>query len=644
MLPRQRKTRAILAILAIAAPRPVLRTTLSGLLWSRRDREQARASLRQAVHELQESLAPLGDNVLITDRNSLALRDAAAWIDVTALARATATRPDALALLDAGALLQDLVGIDDAFDRWRDAEQHRLIRGAVTVAEACLAARAAEHAAPSLMRAAAERIVALDPTHEAGWRAIMAAYAASGERAAAIEAFERCSAALAQRAQLAPSQETLALHASIRARSGFGEPAQAPLRPPEAARRGVRLGVMPFLTSGSDIADPLVFGLAEEITTAMSRFRWIYLIASRSLAAVQNQPGGERERLLRSVDLDFLLEGTIQRGPGRVRVNVRLLDMRGSGGTELLWAHRFDGSDADLLTLQDRIAAETVAQVDPKLLLSEGHRTATAATRDVTAYDLMLRAIPGIYRLEEAEFRIAGTFLEDAVARDPDFAAAHAWYAHWHMFYVGQGWASDPAAAMARAGALAERAVALDPADARGLTIAGHVRAFLQSRVEDGMALHERALSINPNLPLAWILGGLAFSFAGRHAEGLARIEEAHRLSPFDPHPFFYEASALVPHLFLSHFERVVELARRAIVLNPTFSATYKAYLTALGHLGPSAERDAVLARLLELEPGFNVRDALARSPQRREQDRALYAEGLRRAGLPENSNHPPAA
>jgi hypothetical protein len=115
VLPRVRKTRAVLGVLALSAPRLVLRDYLAGLLWSRREREQARASLRQAVHELQVLLHPLGEGLLRPERNHLRLNPAVVWTDVHALARATPQRPEALDLFD-GPLMDDLNGLDAAFD------------------------------------------------------------------------------------------------------------------------------------------------------------------------------------------------------------------------------------------------------------------------------------------------------------------------------------------------------------------------------------------------------------------------------------------------------------------------------------------------------------------------------------------------
>jgi TolB-like protein len=388
---------------------------------------------------------------------------------------------------------------------------------------------------------------------------------------------------------------------------------------------------MPFRALSSPADESLAFGLADEITTALARFRWMFLIASPSVAVMSVERRDDPR--WRELALDFLLEGNVQRRGGQVRVTVRLLDL--AAGGEVAWAARFDREGSDILTLQDEIAAEAVARIDPELLLREGRRAAARPPSSATAYDLVLRAIPAIYRLEESSFRAAGQAIEDAVTLDPDYAAAHAWLACWQCFLVGQGWTEDPLGAMARAGVLADRAVALDPADARGLTIAGHVQAFLYHRTEPALELHERALALNPNLPLAHTFCSLALSYMGRHQEAIRRGEQARQLSPFDPHGFFFDSSLMMPHLLLGEFAVAAELGRRAVTLNPVMSGTYKGLLSALGHLGYEEEIAPLRARLLELEPHFTLATAAARSPMRRIVDRELYIEGLRLSGIP---------
>jgi DNA-binding SARP family transcriptional activator/TolB-like protein len=637
----------MLAALALASPRALGRTELTGLLWSRREPEQARASLRQCVHELQETLANAGPEILRAERANLSLASHAVVSDAGEVVHASVARPEGLDALGRGPFLQDLVGLDAAFDTWIREEAERLRRAAASVAEATLAACLAATASGPEIRTAAERVVAIDRTHEGAWRALMHVLAEAGERAAAVAAYEQCCAALAQHARLTPSVETETLVAAIRARPAAiplmprrPEPPSVARAPARAHRPGstARLGVMPFRTLETGLPDMLALGLAEEITAAMARFRGVSLIASPSLAVVQAATSDERARSLDSLALDFLIDGTVQRSGGRVRVTAQLIDMQpgDAAARPIVWAQRFDATDTDLLTVQDRVAAEMVARVDPEMLLRAGARTRTLTTSDLGAYELMLRAIPAIYGLDRSDFEQAGALLGAAVARDPEYAAAHAWLAYWLAFRVGQDWSDQVMVDLDQAGEAAERAVRLDPADARALTMAGHVRAFLQNRLAEAHALHAQALALNPNMPLAWVLSGLAHAYDGAHEEALRRCDEAHRLSPFDPHRAFYDSCAMLPLVMLRRFESAAELARRAIAVAPTLSSAWKGYLAALGHLGDMEGCEMVRARLLALEPRFCVRSALRRSPLRRPEDRAFYAEGLRRGGLRE--------
>jgi tetratricopeptide (TPR) repeat protein len=372
--------------------------------------------------------------------------------------------------------------------------------------------------------------------------------------------------------------------------------------------------------------------LAEEITVALSRFRWITCV-DPSLSVANTGPA-RSVASWHHLDLDYLLDSTLQRSDNLIRIIVRLLDVRAGG--RVTWVRRFDRELDDVLTLQGEVAGETAAQIDPELLLRESERFASHRGREPSAFELVLRAIPAIHRLEPSGFHAAGETLGTALSLEPDNAVAQAWWAYWHLLLVGQGWADDPAAAIQRADELATRAVMLDPADARVLALAGHVRGFLCKHPEEARDLHERAISLNPNLPLAWCLSGGASTYLGRHEEAIAQITQAQRLSPADPFPFVFDAALMLPHLLRGDFETAMTLGRRAIVLNPSFSSTYKVYLSALGHLGQHDNAARTLKRLLTLEPSFSVTSAIERSPIARRHDVALYAEGLRRAGLPE--------
>ncbi|HEX2942182.1 MAG TPA: hypothetical protein VHO91_14130, partial [Rhodopila sp.] len=385
----------------------------------------------------------------------------------------------------------------------------------------------------------------------------------------------------------------------------------------------------------------------------LSRFRWISCVpaslwpaATTAVPTVALSLGGvladAAPGLSDVVDADLVLDGTIQYAAERVRVIVRLIDLR-AGGT-IAWAGRFDRAFVDALTLQDELGATIVAQVDPELMQHEGRRTASARSQELTARELLLQALPSIYRLEHQSFLSARRLLEMSLAADPGSSVANGWLAYWYLLYVGQGWAADPDAATARAAWLAERAVTLDPSDARALTLAGHVRGFLGHRAHEACALHDRAIALNPNLALAWCFSGLANSYLGRHTEALRRIRQAVRLSPSDPHGFFFDMALVMPLLMLGEHAAAVEAGRRAVELNPRFSSSYKGYLSALGLAGRDQEAADVMRRLLDLEPGFSVSRALRRSPLLEPDDVAVYARGLRLAGLPEGTDDVPEA
>jgi DNA-binding SARP family transcriptional activator/TolB-like protein len=649
VLPRTRKTRALLAILAMASPKPVLRQHVASLLWSRREQEQARGSLRQSVHELQDTLGPVWSHLFVTDRHHLSLRGAALEVDAQTLSHPTCISPEILDRFE-GVLLEDLNGLDPAFDRWLDAERLRFQRIGRTIGESLLA----KCNDPVSSIEAAEQLLAIDRMHEGAWRAIIRSHSQQGDIGAALAAYDRCRSALAGNGDGRVSAETEELVKRIQSQAGWGrspeqvdpvplvgaEPfaATVPRTTPRRARTTLRLRVAPLRTIGAETDDGFAVGLAEEISAGLSRFRWISCIPGTiwpNVPAGGDPPAGTAAVL----EADLVLDGTIQYGPGRVRIIVRLIDMRADG--EIAWAGRFDRPMTDPLSMQDELGATIVAQVDPELMKHEGRRTAGTVSNDLTAQDLLLQALPAIYRLERSSFLDARHLLEASLHADPASSVAHGWLAYWNLLYVGQGWAPDPAKASAEAARLAEHAIMLDPGDARAMTLAGHVRGFLGKHPEEAIALHDRAIALNPNLAIAWCFSGLSYVYAGQHDEGLRRINQARRLSPSDPHVFFFDTSLVIVNLLLGDYANAVDAGRRATELNPLFSSAHKSYLAALGLLDRTRDAAEILARLLELEPAFSVEDALIRSPFQRKEDLARYAEGLRRAGLRERFQTP---
>ncbi len=394
---------------------------------------------------------------------------------------------------------------------------------------------------------------------------------------------------------------------------------------------------MPLQLIGvSEAESHLSDGLADDITAALAKFRWTFLVPSSTLARFAAQTAQTRDEtvLRRTLGLDFLVDGSVQRSGSRLRVSLRLLDL--CGGNQVVWTRRFDRDADDLLAVQDEVAAEAAAQIDPQILLVESERTAGGSQDDASAYDLLLRAISLIGRLERPLFMEAGELLRQSLAREPDWAATHAWYAHWHTVLAAQGWAEDFEAVAAEAERLADRAITLDPQDPKALAIAGHVRGFLHRRPREAILLHDRALAINPNLASAWGLSGAVFAYLGELDEAERRIARYKLLSPVHPQAFFLDTARVIVPLLRRDHAAAVEIGREVSGMNASYVAAMKPYLSALGHARMNADAALVRARLLALEPGFSVGRYLAQSPLDRETDREHVAQGLRLAGIPE--------
>lgn len=383
VLPPGRKTRALLALLALTGPRPVLRTRAAETLWSRSPEEQARASLRQEIHRLTVALGPTADAVLLVSREQIGLRPGAVWVDVEEVARATPARPAALRLLD-GELLSDLDGTDPVFDVWLASERERLRDRARTLAEHVLRM---QQSADSVILAA-NQVLSIDRAHEGAWRGLMRAHLARGERGLAMQAYERCRAVLAELLDAQPSEETQALVADIRTRAPAEThamsfelaSARAPLRsmheaapvlkPPgpvgavasrpvsrvAPSRSCVRLAVRTLEMRGVPVPDgPRGAELAEGIAAALGR--WSDVIAVGPMAPARTARADSADR---GAEFDFVLDGTMERAGARWRVTIRLLDAKRQA---TIWTQSFDRNPDQLGRLKEELAAAAVSRI-----------------------------------------------------------------------------------------------------------------------------------------------------------------------------------------------------------------------------------------------------------------------------------------
>jgi len=646
VLPRGKKARAILGYLSLAGGERVPRSRIASMLWDRVPNRHARTSLRQALRELASAMGPLADELILTDRDTVALNAGLCWIDAIAvLARETtsvgSSRSD-LAALCSGELLEELDGTSASFDEWLLGERTRFAEHLSELLEADLSQLVNGKADAKRRAANARRLISFDPTHEGASRELMRALADMGERAQALREYARCRNALRKILDVEPSPQTRALCQAIRSFAGPEERNHAAppvsilpsdLEPQTAQRKRsrIRVGVLPLMSMGLKNADNLAFSLSQEIAAGLARFRWFDVIAPVSLMR-QPSSADVSEDLLKRKDFDYVVDGAMSRSGRSFQISVRLLDL--AQFARPVWSDRFELAAGELYKLQERVTARIVARIDPIILFIEGQ---PKRRQHYGATGLLLLAMPLMYSMERRKYEEAGVLIDRALQMDPDDAMVSAWAAHWHVYYVGQGWAEDSAQAFVIAQKHALNAIRLDPENAEALGIYAHMCSFLDKDFDSALHYFDRALRVNPNLAFVWGLSALTHCYIGEPDTALERLERHRDLNPIEPYPSLFDNPYAIAYVIKGEYEQAAIFGRRVTRARPQFVNGYKPLIAALGHLGRTEEAEPYVEKLLSIEPGFTVQRFGQVYPFKHDKDRERYMLGLRRAGVPED-------
>jgi adenylate cyclase len=269
-------------------------------------------------------------------------------------------------------------------------------------------------------------------------------------------------------------------------------------------------------------------GIVEEITTALSRFRTLFVIARNSAFTLKGESVDVRD-VGQRLGVRYVLEGSVRRAGGQLRVTGQLVEAE-SGSH--VWADRYDGVMADVFELQDQITTAVAGVLEPSIRRAEMERAGRKPTSDLTVYDLYLRAMPGLYARSKTRYEEAKRLLEEAVARDPNFAQVRGMLAVLWQLGAYSGWEQDIEAAKERAVNLAREALASDSSDPQVMARCGFVLAMLDGAHAEGAALLDRAIAANPNCAEAYVRGGWVSIWNGDFATALARADINERLDP----------------------------------------------------------------------------------------------------------------
>ena len=251
--------------------------------------------------------------------------------------------------------------------------------------------------------------------------------------------------------------------------------------------------------------------MAEEITTALSRIRWLFVIARNSSFTYKGQAVDVRQ-VGRELGVRYVLEGSVRKAGGRVRITAQLIDA--ASGAHL-WADRLDGSLEDVFDLQDQVATSVAGVIEPALLAAETRRAIARPTADLTAYDLYLRALQLMFGWKREPTLRALDLLRQAIARDPNYGPALA-LAAWSIGQlIWSGWADNPDTAQREGFDLVRRALAAAPDDPTVLMFSAGTLDIFGEDIARPLALVDQALSLNPNGAWGWFWSGFLRLFAG---------------------------------------------------------------------------------------------------------------------------------
>nr|WP_249210082.1 winged helix-turn-helix domain-containing protein [Bradyrhizobium manausense] len=389
------------------------------------------------------------------------------------------------------------------------------------------------------------------------------------------------------------------------------------------------IAVLPFTNmSGDREQDYFSDGISEDIITALSKLRWFFVVA-RNSSFVYKGRAVHLNEIARELGVRYVLEGSVRRSGDRVRISAQLNDVSTGGH---LWAERYDRKLADIFAVQDEITEAMVAAIEPQLYAAENFRAQQKPPGSLDAWDFVMRALSHYWRITREDNASAQRLLEQAIAIDPAYGKALGLLATSHIFGAHMGWA-DMAATVPVADAAALAAVEADRDDAWAHHGLAYTYLF-RRRFDDALAEFELALTLNPNFAMAHAFYGVTLCYAGRWQDGDAAARRALQLSPRDPLAAIYCGVASYAQFIGRNYEDAIQMARESMRQRTDFVGAHRVLTAAAGMTGDSALAASALEGLRRAQPGISLAWITQELPMLREEDRAHYLEGFRRAGM----------
>jgi TolB-like protein/class 3 adenylate cyclase len=394
------------------------------------------------------------------------------------------------------------------------------------------------------------------------------------------------------------------------------------------------IAVLPFTNLSSDPEqDYFADGIVEDIITALSRFKALFVIARNSSFTYKGR-AVDVKQVGRELGVRYVLEGSVRKAVSRVRITGQLVDT--ATGAHL-WADRFNGGLGDIFDLQDQVTESVVGAIAPAVEKAEIERARRKPTESLDAYALYLRGLAKVYQFGNRQANDEALRLFNrAIELDPDFSSAYSRATYCYVHAKTSGWISVTGNEIAEVTRLAQRAVELSKDDAMALGASGYALAFVVRDLGGGAALIDRALGLNSNLAEAWHFGGWVKIWLGEPEAAIERFARAMRLSPLDPWVTRMRSGTAAVHFFLGRYDEAVSWAAMALQDNADYQPALRIDAASNAMAGRLEQAHKSVARLRQLNPALRVSNLKNVLGPWRADDLARYEEGLRRAGLPE--------
>ena len=388
------------------------------------------------------------------------------------------------------------------------------------------------------------------------------------------------------------------------------------------------IAVLPFVNmSGDPEQEYFSDGITEDIITALSKLRWFFVTARNSTFSYKGKPIDIRQ-VARDLGVRYVLEGSVRKVGERIRVTGQLID---AATGNHVWAERYDRSVSDLFSVQDEITASVVASIEPQLYVAENLRFRTKSPEHLDAWACVVRAMPSVWSWVAEDNKNGEALLLRALELDPNYPRANCLLAYIYGARAHLGLA-EPTATLAKALALAQRALDLDIDDPWAHLAVGYIH-MVARRFKPAIEALGEALDRNPNFSQAHMIIGSSYAYNGMSEEGLRHTATAARLSPRDPIQAANLSTTGTCHFVAGRFAEAVDFQRRAVQLRPGFGTAWRSLAASAGLVGDSEIAAWALASARSLHPDLSL-DWVEKYHPLVQPHRGRYIEGLRQAGL----------